>query len=296
VKDDMADGSSQGNWISAGNLKSGLKILMASGLLASVSELQAIDTFATVYNFEVEKTHTYYVGTEGVLVHNNYGIEALKKIRDALNTLSVDEWNKFQDLLINAKATTAERIAFYKYLANLDDLSLKNYFKEFVEGGLSLQRGLIKNGGPIIGTYTTKIKWGILDIDARPFGNKGYWGKRIAQTDARVEAFELKTNPNNESFYIEHPNGGFVQFENLNVNVLQDGKMVLQPEKSFYRVYDRLEFLRQKVLDEAIRQTQAASAKGMTVEWLVSDQIAVTQLTKFFIEKNINITVKFLAE
>ena len=28
--------------------------------------------------------------------------------------------------------------------------------------------------------YTTKIKWGINDIEARPYG-KGYWGKRIPQ-------------------------------------------------------------------------------------------------------------------
>jgi hypothetical protein len=117
---------------------------MASGLLASVSDLRAIDTFATVYNFEVEKTHTYYVGTEGVLVHNNCGVEALKKIKDALNTISVDEWKTFQDLLINSKATTAERLVFYKELAKLDDAILKAFFNDFKVGGLVFQRGIIK--------------------------------------------------------------------------------------------------------------------------------------------------------
>lgn len=72
--------------------------------------------------------------------------------------------------------------------------------------------------------------------------------------------------------------------------------MVLQPNNSFYRVYDKPEFLRQKVLDEAIRQTQAANAKGLTVEWLVSDQTVVNQLTQFFAEKNVNVVVKYLAE
>jgi hypothetical protein len=52
-------------------LKKGLKIALVSGLLANVESIYAIDTTATVYNFEVEKTHTYYVGTEGVLVHNS---------------------------------------------------------------------------------------------------------------------------------------------------------------------------------------------------------------------------------
>ena len=147
-----------------------------------------------------------------------------------------------------------------------------------------------------VGTYSTKIKWGIHNIDARPFGNKGYWGKRIKQSDTRVEAYELKINPNNESFYVEHPNGGYVQFENLSSSALQDGKMILQPNNSFYHVYDKPPFLRQKVLDEAIRQVEAAGAKNLTVEWLVSDQKALTQLTQFFSENNVNIIVKFLAE
>ncbi|MDI9881118.1 hypothetical protein [Flectobacillus longus] len=80
------------------------------------------------------------------------------------------------------------------------------------------------------------------------------------------------------------------------MDALQDGKMVLQPSNSMYRVYDKPEFLRQKVLDEAIRQTQAANAKGLKVEWLVSDQTTVKQLTQFFTEKNVNVLVKYLAE
>jgi Domain of unknown function (DUF2431)/Pretoxin HINT domain len=68
--DDAPDGSNQGNWMSAGSLKKGIKVLLASGMLASVESAFAFDTTVTVYNFEVEKTHNYFVGTEGVLVHN----------------------------------------------------------------------------------------------------------------------------------------------------------------------------------------------------------------------------------
>ena len=117
------------------------------------------------------------------------------------------------------------------------------------------------------------------------------------QIDPRVEAYELKINPNNESFYIEHPKGGFVQFENLNGRVLQDGKLAVTPESSMYRVYDKnLPFLSDKILKEATRQTEAANSKGLTVEWLVSDQRAATQLQQFLNENNINITVKYLPE
>ena len=65
VMDDMVDGSNTGNWIDAGHLKKGLKVLLASSLLATVQDVQAFDSTATVYNFEVEKTHTYYVGMRG---------------------------------------------------------------------------------------------------------------------------------------------------------------------------------------------------------------------------------------
>ena len=146
------------------------------------------------------------------------------------------------------------------------------------------------------GTYSTQIQWGIHTIDARPVKGKGFWGKRIPQKDARVEAFELKINPNNESFYVPHPNGGYVQFENLVLSSLQDGKLIQKIKGSIYHVYERPEFLRKPILDEATRQIQAATSKGLSVEWLVSEQKAVIQLTRFFQDNNIDITVKFMAE
>ncbi len=145
------------------------------------------------------------------------------------------------------------------------------------------------------GEYPTKIKWGILEIDARPHG-EGFWGRRVPQSNSRVDAFERKINPNDESYYIKHPNGGYVQFENLNKSVLQDGKLVMQPNSSIYKVYDKPEFLRRKILDEAVRQVQAAKHNGLKVEWLVSDKEAVNQLKRFFKENGIDINVKYFPE
>lgn len=48
-------------------------------------------------------------------------------------------------------------------------------------GGVKIKNVAAKAGG----TYSTKIKWGIHNIDARPYGNKGYWGKRIKQINPR---------------------------------------------------------------------------------------------------------------
>jgi hypothetical protein len=43
-------------------------------------------------------------------------------------------------------------------------------------------------------------------------------------------------------------------------------------------------------------QSRTSEGKGLTVEWLVSDQTAVNQLTQFFAENNVNIVVKYLVE
>ena len=213
----------------------------------------------------------------------------LNKFVDRLNALPQGQARKDLFEALDASDVQLDELDGYIKAVEADPSKLtKEKWEEFRKDNIS-------NKGDV-GTYTTKIKWGILEVDARPFGNKGYWGKRVPQKDARVDAFELKVNPNNESFFVEHPNGGFVQFEGLNKNALQDGKLVLQPNNSMYNVYDKPEFLRQKVLDEAIRQTQAANIKGLTVEWLVSDKISVDQLTRFFAEKNVNIIVKYLAE
>jgi hypothetical protein len=145
------------------------------------------------------------------------------------------------------------------------------------------------------GAYPEKIKWGIQEVEVRPDG-KGFWGKRTPQTNPRVDAFERKINPDNESYYIKHPNGGYVQFENLERDALQDGKLIMQPNNSIYRVYDKPPFLRKKILDEAVRQVDAARLNGLTVEWLVSDKETVSQLTRFFKENGVDIKVRYLPE
>jgi Pretoxin HINT domain len=71
IMDNITDGSNNGNWVSAERLKSDLTVQLSSGLFAKVQSVNVFDTTTTVYNFEVENTHNYYVGTEGVLVHND---------------------------------------------------------------------------------------------------------------------------------------------------------------------------------------------------------------------------------
>ncbi|WP_369899694.1 hypothetical protein [Bacillus manliponensis] len=156
----------------------------------------------------------------------------------------------------------------------------------------SVEASLAKGTGN--SKYTTKIKWGINDIEARPYG-KGYWGKRIPQKNPRVDEFELKINPSDESFYLPHPKGGFVQFENLAGDVVQDGKLIIK-QKSFYHVEEMPKFAQDKVIQEALRQIDAAKVAEYKVEWLVSEEKAVEQLKRLFKEMDIDIEVKYYPE
>ena len=68
-------------------------------------------------------------------------------------------------------------------------------------------------------------------------------------------------------------------------------------KSSIYHVLDKPEFLTTKsVLEPAQRQLEAAKASGYKVVWLVSDEKAAQQLTQYFKEKNIDITIKLLLE
>ncbi len=145
-----------------------------------------------------------------------------------------------------------------------------------------------------IGTYSTRIQWGIHNVEARPFG-KGFFGKRTPQTKARVDAYELKINPNNESFFLPHPGGGYVQFENVASTTVQDGKLVMSA-KSQYHVADMPSFAKEGVLAAARRQVAAADAAGYSVEWLVSEQKALTQLQDLFTAENVKVTLRLLPE
>lgn len=75
----------QGQWVIAGNLKAGHKVLLSNGkngIISSV-ETEELDEPVATYNFEVEDYHTYYVGSEGILVHNACGTDAIDDVANS---------------------------------------------------------------------------------------------------------------------------------------------------------------------------------------------------------------------
>ncbi len=63
---------SNNGWVGAINLRAGDKLVLVNGEFAVVEKVQheILEHPITVYNFEVEDFHTYYVGNIGILVHN----------------------------------------------------------------------------------------------------------------------------------------------------------------------------------------------------------------------------------
>ncbi|WP_229685000.1 polymorphic toxin-type HINT domain-containing protein, partial [Deinococcus roseus] len=57
-------------WVGAGHLKVGDKLKQADGTLGEVRYVNTIQEARTMYNLEVQEAHTFFVGTQGWLVHN----------------------------------------------------------------------------------------------------------------------------------------------------------------------------------------------------------------------------------
>ena len=100
-------------------------MFLFSTLLATVDSTYTQDTTCTVYNFEVENTHNYFVGHTAVLVHNAHeGL--LGKITKSYTKVA----NKLKDLSPEVAARLEEYIkeyggnnidAFLKHLNNNSD-------------------------------------------------------------------------------------------------------------------------------------------------------------------------------
>jgi len=78
------DAAPNGAWIKAGDLRAGDQLEAQDGRWVGVLSVAELDKLAVVYNFTVEDDHDYFVGDEGLLVHNQgpgAGLDALAQFR-----------------------------------------------------------------------------------------------------------------------------------------------------------------------------------------------------------------------
>ena len=61
------------SWLPASKLRVGQELLTANNTIQLVESIEVVslDNQVNVYNFTVENNHTYYIGDEGILVHNS---------------------------------------------------------------------------------------------------------------------------------------------------------------------------------------------------------------------------------
>ena len=67
----------QKGWTDAIDLRAGDRLQLLNGVYVIIEQVQheLLETPVTVYNFEVDDFHTYYVGDTSVLVHNKCGTQ-----------------------------------------------------------------------------------------------------------------------------------------------------------------------------------------------------------------------------
>ena len=64
------DGGEKPGWVAASQIKEGNSVLGRKGTWTKLIGVSPVETEQTVYNFEVEENHDYFVGSSGLLVHN----------------------------------------------------------------------------------------------------------------------------------------------------------------------------------------------------------------------------------
>jgi Flp pilus assembly pilin Flp len=138
-------------WIGAGELALGVEVQSQDGRPLRVESLTQLADVATVYNFEVEQAHTYFVGATGAWVHNdcranikglrlqqltddikhgkfpkNMTPDELKQVQaNALRTAERTFTNQFGDDTRLLDAVRAKKGAFDDALKKVDDSIVK---------------------------------------------------------------------------------------------------------------------------------------------------------------------------
>ncbi|WP_367393172.1 polymorphic toxin-type HINT domain-containing protein [Lewinella sp. LCG006] len=116
----------------ADSLRQNMKLLALTGALLTVHAVEAFDTTLQVYNFEVEEYHNYFVGEEGVLVHNDCAFVKMG-LRNLPQQLPDDPiFDIFTNVFGTTPEATVKRISFLQDYGNLSGqakIDFENFFR-----------------------------------------------------------------------------------------------------------------------------------------------------------------------
>jgi hypothetical protein len=125
-----------GEYISAGNLHVGDSVLTLNNEYKYIEGLELIDTTVTVYNFEVENNHNYFIGEQGILVHNDCKMLYLSDVFKNLSATKKANLARYQSVVMNFEG--AERIALNRELAKLDNTQIVSFLDDFASDAANI--------------------------------------------------------------------------------------------------------------------------------------------------------------
>ncbi|MCG6153951.1 polymorphic toxin-type HINT domain-containing protein [Leptospira bandrabouensis] len=134
-------------WVEVKDLRVGDVLALADGALVEISHIRSYYVEPTkVYNFEVEDNHSYFVGEDGVLVHNydiktgtvekgDNLIKITKELNDKYGTnYSVEDIKKMNGLKDSDKIHENMRIVSPESFKEMDNENKARYFKKNEKG------------------------------------------------------------------------------------------------------------------------------------------------------------------
>ena len=144
------------------------------------------------------------------------------------------------------------------------------------------------------GRYNTTIKLGSKNVQAR-IQNEGFWGESPATKEGKAQSFLQKITPSGESFYLPDGTGGHIRYDGYTGRSVQSGKYI-KGNRSTYDMDGAGTLKKEKVLNMANKELNAAKNSGLELEWVVNKEGTAEQLQEFFNSEGLDITVTFISE
>jgi hypothetical protein len=94
------------NFVAARDLVIGESLRFADGSSARILSLDSVVDSVPVHNLEVNRSHVYYVGSKGILVHNDYAEEAVRVLAVAGHRFPATDY--LDELIQGAKRSNQE--------------------------------------------------------------------------------------------------------------------------------------------------------------------------------------------
>jgi Pretoxin HINT domain/Fibronectin type III domain len=199
-------------WLYASALHKGIKVLTLAGALLTIDSVAVKDTSATVYNFEVEELHNYYVGASKILVHNvdGYDEEAVNNDRlEAIKTKYKNDksFDLIRSLLSEYQNDVKKKIRVELFIVELADKQTSVLQSEILKS----PKKYFKSWEVLVDAGDDKLRTNIYQLGRiKSLLEMEIWPKKYSTDKAKheylVDALKKKTNEERLAILVEISN------------------------------------------------------------------------------------------